>query len=145
LTAASPDITLSPEFVVTTIECCKLVFTFSFTFDGDNSSGGSRPPFLRLPTFGKSILFGVVFGSEDRNLFEFELLARCFIAVLEDNSVKFCCDTGCFSWCFMMSLLGECLAVVSRGKFSGLCAEEFPALSDVAGNSLFKFGVSGEC
>jgi hypothetical protein len=84
LAPTPPDVTLSLEFVLTAFGGCKLVFKFSFTFDGDNNSGGSRPPFLMLLTFG------VVFVSEVRSFFETELLAKVFVAVLGDDSLGFC-------------------------------------------------------
>jgi hypothetical protein len=122
-------------------ESCKLVFTFSFTFDGDNNSGDSKLPFLRLLTLGKKVFLGVVFVSEVRIFFEFEFLARLFTAAIGDDSLRFCCDVRDNS-CWFMSLFGECLAFLSKDKLSGLCTEECPTLSNVAGGSC---GVGWEC
>jgi hypothetical protein len=110
------------------------VFTFSFTFDGDNNSGESMKLFLTLLTFGKRVFLGTVFVSEVTRFFEFEFLARLFIAVLGDDSLTLCCDVRGFSCCFI-SLLGECPPFLSKDKFSGLCTKEYPTLSDVAGGS----------
>jgi hypothetical protein len=120
---------------------CKLVFTFSFTFEGDNNSGDSTLLILTLLTLGKRVFLGTVFVSEVRSFLKFEFLARLFTAALGDDSLTFCCDVRGFSCCFM-SLLGECLAFLSKDKFSGLCTEECPTLSDAAGGSC---GVDWEC